>query len=464
MPGEPPSSTSDPGTMPPPRTRSSSPMPVEKRGICGACTLRSGMGLAGAPAPAALPPGPRRPRAGPGRAAPPRPACSTRRRPGSARATWRTRARRRSRRRRWRTWPCAESRSRGWTFSPPQDGRPSAVRASRFHAAPVDLLDQPCATAEYLAVDTETNGRGGDLCEMTEVGAVLVGGGELHDSFESLVAVERPLSRGIERLTGITQQMVDTAPPPAEVLQRAGRADGGPGAGGPQRLVRLARAGAGLRARRAGVARPARAVHGGAGAQVRAAGAPAQARAAGRRAGDRGRRGAPGAARRHHLRADPVRAVPAPVRGGADGGRRRGRADLGRGGAAAGSRRSRRARRAPEDRPGHEAPAQGPRRVRVPRRARPAAVRGQVGLAAHARAGALLRPVGLDRARRGGRLPAHELRAGRAGAGEPADQAVAAAGEQGAQAHRQVGLRPVPAGRGVPGPGGVGRAGARGAR
>jgi len=82
----------------------------------------------------------------------------------------------------------------------------------------VELLDQPCATAEYLVVDTETNGRGGDLCELTEVGAVLVGGGELHDSFESLVAVERPLSRGIERLTGITQQMVDIAPPPAEVL------------------------------------------------------------------------------------------------------------------------------------------------------------------------------------------------------------------------------------------------------
>ena len=32
MPGEPPSSTSDPGTRPPPSTRSSSPMPVESRG------------------------------------------------------------------------------------------------------------------------------------------------------------------------------------------------------------------------------------------------------------------------------------------------------------------------------------------------------------------------------------------------------------------------------------------------
>src|SRR3954470_10648478 len=74
--------------------------------------------------------------------------------------------------------------------------------------------------AEYVCVDTETNGRPGDDCELTEVGAVLVGGGELHERFESLVRTERPLSRGIERFTGITQAMVDEAPPPAEVLPR----------------------------------------------------------------------------------------------------------------------------------------------------------------------------------------------------------------------------------------------------
>src|SRR3954464_6503028 len=59
-----------------------------------------------------------------------------------------------------------------------------------------------------------------DLCELTEVGGVIVGGGECHDQWESLVRVERPLSRGIERFTGITQAMVDTAPPPGEVLPR----------------------------------------------------------------------------------------------------------------------------------------------------------------------------------------------------------------------------------------------------
>ena len=82
----------------------------------------------------------------------------------------------------------------------------------------MQLLDHPLAPAEFLAVDTETNGLGGDLCELTEVGAVLVGGGELHETFDSLVRVERPLTRGIQRFTGITQGMVDAAPPPDEVL------------------------------------------------------------------------------------------------------------------------------------------------------------------------------------------------------------------------------------------------------
>ena len=80
------------------------------------------------------------------------------------------------------------------------------------------LLGQPLATAEFLAVDTETNGLAGDLCELTEVGAVLVGGGELHDTFDSVVRTERPLSRGIQRFTGITQAMIDAAPEPREVL------------------------------------------------------------------------------------------------------------------------------------------------------------------------------------------------------------------------------------------------------
>ncbi len=81
-----------------------------------------------------------------------------------------------------------------------------------------DLAAQPLLTAEFLAVDTETNGLGKDLCELTEVGAVLVGGGELHERWDSLVGVSQPLSRGIQRFTGISQAMVDAAPPPERVL------------------------------------------------------------------------------------------------------------------------------------------------------------------------------------------------------------------------------------------------------
>jgi len=74
--------------------------------------------------------------------------------------------------------------------------------------------------AEFLAVDTETNGLPKDRCELTEVGAVLVGGGELHERWSSVVGVAVPLGRGIQRFTGITQSMVDEAPPPEEVLPR----------------------------------------------------------------------------------------------------------------------------------------------------------------------------------------------------------------------------------------------------
>jgi DNA polymerase-3 subunit epsilon len=85
-------------------------------------------------------------------------------------------------------------------------------------SAPGSLLSAPLASAEFLVVDTETNGLGGDACEMTEVGAVLVGGGELHDRWSSLCRTSAPLRRGIQRFTGITQTMVDSAPSLEEVI------------------------------------------------------------------------------------------------------------------------------------------------------------------------------------------------------------------------------------------------------
>jgi DNA polymerase-3 subunit epsilon len=87
----------------------------------------------------------------------------------------------------------------------------------------MSLLEQPLATMEFVALDTETNGLGGESCEMTEVGAVLVGGGELHDRFSSLVRTNAVLGRGIQRFTGITQADIDGAPDPDAVLAELAR-------------------------------------------------------------------------------------------------------------------------------------------------------------------------------------------------------------------------------------------------
>jgi len=87
----------------------------------------------------------------------------------------------------------------------------------------LELLQQPIATAEFIVLDTETNGLGGDACELVEVGMVLVGGGELHDRWSSLVRTSVPLRRGIGRLTGITHEMVAAAPPLEQVLPEVGR-------------------------------------------------------------------------------------------------------------------------------------------------------------------------------------------------------------------------------------------------
>ncbi|HWC87888.1 MAG TPA: exonuclease domain-containing protein [Solirubrobacteraceae bacterium] len=83
----------------------------------------------------------------------------------------------------------------------------------------MNLLAHPLGTVELLVVDTETNGLSGDGCEITEVGAVLVGGGELHERWSSLVRTAAPLRRGIQRFTGISQAMVDAAPDPEPVLR-----------------------------------------------------------------------------------------------------------------------------------------------------------------------------------------------------------------------------------------------------
>ena len=165
-------------------------------------------------------------------------------------------------------------------FAPPAQDLFSIRLAGVACIGSVELLEQPVAGVEFVALDTETNGLGGELCELTEVGAVLVGGGELHETFDSLVRPGRPLSRGIQRFTGITQGMVDGAPPPEEVLPEVARLLEGRvlvahNASFDRRVLRQA-------FERVGIdwPDPPGPVHGPARAEVRSAGAPAGPRPA----------------------------------------------------------------------------------------------------------------------------------------------------------------------------------------
>ena len=321
------------------------------------------------------------------------------------------------------------------------------------------LLDSPLAGAEFLAVDTETNGQPRERCELTEVGAVLVGGGELHDRWSSLVGVSEPLGRGIQRFTGIT---------PGD--GRRGAAAGGGAAGArraparararrPLGAVRRRGAAAGVRARRARVARAARAVHDRARAPVRAR---CSAGAAWPRWPTRsGSTSRPPTARcptRRRARACCARCCRGwpPTRGRWGRGWRCS-APAGRPGQPAAGRAAP-ARRAA----GPLRAAQGSRRVHLPRRRRAAAVRRQVGLPAHPRAGALHDSGGVDGRGRARRLPADGVRARRARAREPPDQGAQAAGQHAAQAGGgRLRVPALPARHRLPDPRGGARAGGR---
>src|SRR6185369_2427557 len=72
-----------------------------------------------------------------------------------------------------------------------------------------------------VVLDFETTGLspyGGD--RIIEVGAVLVSGNRIADSFQSLMNPGMRVSSFIEEYTGITNQMLESAPPAAEVMGR----------------------------------------------------------------------------------------------------------------------------------------------------------------------------------------------------------------------------------------------------
>ena len=76
-------------------------------------------------------------------------------------------------------------------------------------------LDTPLE--RYVTFDLETTDKDVDVCEVVEVGAVRVVGGEIVDRFHSLVKPYRPITPGASKVHGYTDAAVREAPSFAEV-------------------------------------------------------------------------------------------------------------------------------------------------------------------------------------------------------------------------------------------------------
>jgi DNA polymerase-3 subunit epsilon len=102
---------------------------------------------------------------------------------------------------------------------------PAAPPATRAGSGPppgrqasFDDLGRPLRGVTFVVVDLETTGGSPDSCEITEIGAVKVRGGEVLGEFQTLVRPAAPIPPVIAVLTGITDGLVAGAPTVGQVL------------------------------------------------------------------------------------------------------------------------------------------------------------------------------------------------------------------------------------------------------
>ena len=72
--------------------------------------------------------------------------------------------------------------------------------------------------ADYTVIDFETSGLSPASCEIIELAAVRVRGDRVSERFQTLVRPRVPVSSFISDLTGITNEMLESAPPLDVVL------------------------------------------------------------------------------------------------------------------------------------------------------------------------------------------------------------------------------------------------------
>lgn len=74
------------------------------------------------------------------------------------------------------------------------------------------------STSNYFVIDLETTGLSTEWDEIIELGAYKISDGKIVDSFNSLVKPSEPVSEFITKLTGITNDMLKTAPKLSKIL------------------------------------------------------------------------------------------------------------------------------------------------------------------------------------------------------------------------------------------------------
>ena len=72
---------------------------------------------------------------------------------------------------------------------------------------------------EYIAFDLETTGLDKRTDQIIEIGAVLIRGGQVADTFSSFAQPGHPLSAKTVSLTSITDEMLLGAPSPEEAVE-----------------------------------------------------------------------------------------------------------------------------------------------------------------------------------------------------------------------------------------------------
>lgn len=73
--------------------------------------------------------------------------------------------------------------------------------------------------SDHVAFDFETTGKNINSCEIIEIGAVKVRGGEITDTFSQLVKPVKPVPKDVSQLTGITNEMLEDKPCIEDVME-----------------------------------------------------------------------------------------------------------------------------------------------------------------------------------------------------------------------------------------------------